>query len=121
MMARRFRRIICQQSIQWRRAIWRSTIGRRNSKNTGNLGGTIRTLDGKPEARLMSGKAYYRAMAGILLDDSKSVLQTGNWVSARPQNGGQRLVFVRLRTRLSRRAQVADSRWRRCAACRVAT
>ncbi len=56
------------------------------SKNTGNLGGTIRTLDGA-RGPVDVGQGVLSRDGWFLLDDSKSVLQTNNWVSARPKSG----------------------------------
>jgi hypothetical protein len=55
-------------------------------KQTNNLGGTLRTVDGLHFAvrlpdGLISRSGWY------LLDDSRSALFTDNWMAARPQNG----------------------------------
>ena len=57
------------------------------TKNTGNLGGTLRTLDGvtRPvpvEPGLLSRDGW------ALVDNSRDPLLTGDWVKARPQNAG---------------------------------
>ena len=57
------------------------------AKNTGNLGGTLRTLDGvnKPvpvEPGLLSRDGW------ALVDNSRDPLLTANWVQARPKDAG---------------------------------
>ncbi len=55
--------------------------------NPGNLGGTIRTLDGADGAEDL-GQGVLSRDGWFLLDDSKSPLQTGGWVQSRPPGSG---------------------------------
>lgn len=56
-------------------------------RNTGNLGGTIRTLD-TISGPVDLGQGVLSRDGWFLLDDSRSALLTGNWVSARPRDAG---------------------------------
>ena len=55
--------------------------------NPGNLGGTIRTLDGADGPEDL-GQGVLSRDGWFLLDDSKTPLQTGGWVQSRPANAG---------------------------------
>jgi hypothetical protein len=55
--------------------------------NRGNLGGTIRTLDGA-RGPVDVGQGVLSRDGWFLLDDSRSALQTQSWVSARPKDAG---------------------------------
>ncbi len=68
-----------------------AAFGMRNwtpdSPKTGNLGGTIRTLDGA-RGPVDVGQGVLSRDGWFLLDDSQSGLLTNNWVSARPKTAG---------------------------------
>ncbi len=64
-----------------------SVTWRPGTPNSGNLGGTIRTLDGAHQA-IPLGEGVLSRDGWYLLDDSKSVLFSGDWVRARPSNSG---------------------------------
>ena len=55
--------------------------------NAGNLGGTIRTLDGADGPEDL-GQGVLSRDGWFLLDDSKSPLQTQGWVQSRPADSG---------------------------------
>lgn len=57
------------------------------AKNPGNLGGTIRTLDGADGA-LNLGEGVVSRDGWYLLDDSRSDLLTRDWVESRPASAG---------------------------------
>ncbi|MDB5326725.1 MAG: alpha-xylosidase [Phycisphaerales bacterium] len=56
--------------------------------NTGNLGGTIRTLDQIKHA-VDLGEGVISRDGWYLLDDSKSGLMTSDWIQSRPADGNQ--------------------------------
>ena len=57
------------------------------AKNTGNLGGTLRTLDGvKAAVPVLPGVVSRDGWA--LIDNSRDPLLVGDWVRARPKNAG---------------------------------
>lgn len=60
--------------------------------NAGNLGGTIRTLDGADGAEDL-GQGVLSRDGWYLLDDSKSPLQTNGWVQSRPADSGMDWYF----------------------------
>jgi len=55
--------------------------------STGNLGGTLRTLDGV-KGPVPLGDGILSRDGWYLLDDSKSPLFSGDWIQDRPKNGG---------------------------------
>jgi alpha-glucosidase (family GH31 glycosyl hydrolase) len=57
------------------------------SKNSGNLGGTLRTLDGVT-GPVGIGQGVLSRDGWYLLDDSKAPLLKGDWVAARPTDAG---------------------------------
>ncbi len=57
------------------------------AKNTGNLGGTIRTLDGAT-GPVDVGQGVLSRDGWALIDNSRDPLLDGDWVKARPQNAG---------------------------------
>jgi len=56
-------------------------------KNSGNLGGTIRTLDGA-DGPMNLGEGVLSRDGWYLLDDSHSDLLTSDWVESRPKTAG---------------------------------
>lgn len=57
------------------------------AKNRGNLGGTLRTLDGA-SGPVDVGQGILSREGWAVLDNSIDPLLTGDWVQARPQNAG---------------------------------
>ncbi|PQV63523.1 protein of unknown function (DUF5110) [Abditibacterium utsteinense] len=57
------------------------------AKNPGNLGGTIRTLDGA-SGPVDLGQGVLSRDGWALIDNSRDPLLDGDWVKARPQNAG---------------------------------
>jgi alpha-glucosidase (family GH31 glycosyl hydrolase) len=64
----------------------RSAIWHPGDANPGNLGGTIRTLDGKA-VPVPLGEGVLSRDGWFLLDDSKSDLFVGDWIQPRPSTG----------------------------------
>ncbi len=65
----------------------KETIWTPEQKNTGNLGGTLRTLDGIKEP-VEIGEGLLSRDGWYLFDDSRTPILTKDWIASRPKDSG---------------------------------